>query len=411
MIFTLIFLSHLLHTELVSVYVVHRHGDRYPLMQIEGVPDSKLLGQLTERGYQRMENIGTQLRKRYIDTGFLKEKFEYKTFYFYSSPSERVKTSAFSLANGLFPPGTGPVFKDDLPIFPNRTQPIPLTSVIDESRDFSVLSVINCPRSIDIVQKYQKGSSLRKYYQSKHRTLGRLKDQTRHQEVSGYDYAYLTDALLILDRENLTKPASVTGSDLKEYKSIYDHLSLEYHRVDNPAFCNATTGLFMRRILLDINSTMHSGSPKYKFSLFAGHDVTINSIFGCIGLPRTQNPPPGSYVIIELHRENEKYYLEFSSDLDPSIDGPANITSFTPYSCPASPKKCEVASFWTPWKHIMAKTENQWFYDECGFDTKTYHLTYLIAATLLAVLFVAIMIWIIVMISRLVKVSSTPHVV
>ncbi|KAK2946441.1 putative RNA recognition domain containing protein [Blattamonas nauphoetae] len=389
----LLFLLSVVHqavAELKSVVILHRHGDRFPISQLKKAEPCSSLGQLTNKGFNRLNHIGQQLRTRYTDSGLIKEQFEYKTFYFYSTAKERVKSSVFSLANGLFPPGTGPKYEGNA-IFPDQTQPIPLTSVLDD-KEYFLTAGYYCPSALGPIEKYQKGPELKKYFKQNQATLDRLFNQTGN-TGTGWEVADIIDSLLTLKNEGMKLPEGVTDDDMTKYEKIYHHLSMTYSRTDDLGFCNATTGLFMKKIL----SEMSEETMKYKFSVYGGHDFTINSVIGCLNKQNTIVPSWAALVIIELHEDEKGRFLRFYRDYEPSLTEPLALTEFHPRQCPD--ERCALDSFKKPWATVLNGTVNDYFYKQCGYSTIYHNTAFLIAVIATGLLAVAFVILVVIQVS------------
>ena len=138
----LILISHSLIADdkLVFVVDVIRHGDRTPTRTLDVVPYvwQEGLGQLTATGMQQSYQLGSKLRKRYIDEhGLLPNQYQPETLYIRSTDYDRTLMSAQSLLLGLYPLGTGPMLPHTNELaLPSGFQPIPIHS---QSREEDVL--------------------------------------------------------------------------------------------------------------------------------------------------------------------------------------------------------------------------------------------------------------------------------
>ena len=92
--------------DLISLVIIHRHGDRTPYSFYTNDPyqDPKYwpvgVGQLTSQGKQRMYDFGRKLRTRYH--AYLSQNP--REAHIQSSSKDRCIESAFYLASGLYPP-------------------------------------------------------------------------------------------------------------------------------------------------------------------------------------------------------------------------------------------------------------------------------------------------------------------
>ncbi|CAJ0605961.1 unnamed protein product [Cylicocyclus nassatus] len=96
--------------KLQLVQVIWRHGDRTPTLTHRTDPikedDWKLggegWGQLTPTGMKQHFNFGKQLRKRYVDSGFLSERYNAKEIYIRATDYNRTVISAMSNLLGMY---------------------------------------------------------------------------------------------------------------------------------------------------------------------------------------------------------------------------------------------------------------------------------------------------------------------
>ncbi|OTF69906.1 hypothetical protein BLA29_007629 [Euroglyphus maynei] len=101
------------HDELKLVFLFHRHGERTPYLLYPNDPYKKIItetvgiGQLIEKGKQRLYRLGEYLSQRYYndngDRFSIKQKSPRKV-YARSSGSERCLQSITLLLAGMFPP-------------------------------------------------------------------------------------------------------------------------------------------------------------------------------------------------------------------------------------------------------------------------------------------------------------------
>ncbi|KAK2958306.1 hypothetical protein BLNAU_6793 [Blattamonas nauphoetae] len=104
---------------LLSVHLIHRHGNRYPLQYLESFPSVVPSGQLSSNGQVLMKHIGQTVFKRYCGS-LLPPTYSPGLFNFRSTQSERTRESLCYFQQGFFehyrtslPPGEE-ISKDDL---------------------------------------------------------------------------------------------------------------------------------------------------------------------------------------------------------------------------------------------------------------------------------------------------------
>ena len=133
-------------SELILVQSLTRHGNRAPnptittscpklyptradIVRTFGAEPAGL----TNMGMNQMRNVGSLLRRRYIDGGFAPAAYNphQKAYYFQARGQPRHQQSCAAMGQGLFPIGTGPV------TYPDRLQPIAISSW-DTGTDFTL---------------------------------------------------------------------------------------------------------------------------------------------------------------------------------------------------------------------------------------------------------------------------------
>lgn len=121
--------------------VVHRHGDRSPIVYLPNNPNNAhwhglATGQLTAEGMSELHGVGSALRARYVDElGLLGTNYTRDQVYIRSTAYDRTLESSYSLQFGMWPPGTGPRKDDGSPGLTNATvQAVPILSV-DKAKD------------------------------------------------------------------------------------------------------------------------------------------------------------------------------------------------------------------------------------------------------------------------------------
>ena len=116
--------------KLIFALDVVRHGDRTAIHDIPSLPYKwkEGRGQLTAKGMQQHFELGSKLRKRYIEElKLLGEVYHPKSVYVRSTDTDRTLMSAQSLLYGLYPLGSGPKVKNQaIEALPGAFQPIPI---------------------------------------------------------------------------------------------------------------------------------------------------------------------------------------------------------------------------------------------------------------------------------------------
>ena len=98
-----------MHSKLMQVVSLFRHGARYQLASLYDPGDLAWWGELTAVGMRQHQTLGQLLRREYIDSlDFLSGQYNRKQVEAYSTITDRTVQSAMCQLEGLYPLGTGP---------------------------------------------------------------------------------------------------------------------------------------------------------------------------------------------------------------------------------------------------------------------------------------------------------------
>ncbi|KAK2964169.1 putative histidine phosphatase family protein [Blattamonas nauphoetae] len=386
---TLLHLFAFVCPEIVTAFIIQRHGDRMPYHQIQSLPPFENIGQLVQKGANRLEHLGKQIKERYNETLLSDLEYEDQEYAFYATYSERAKMSAQAFARGLFPPGTGPVDPETgEPIFNQLQQLVPIDSCLGD-KEYMLLGATACPKGMRIINTRQNNHANRLIYKPNKDLISKLATQTKN-SVNGLEILDVIDSLLSLHALGLDLPQGMTENDLEKYKKLFDETFLYYFPTSDPDLCNASLGMFANYLYTSLDK---KPSQRLKLHYFNGHDYSLVPMLGCLGVNLTENVGYASMVVIEIHKRTngptdvDGLDLEFYHALHPSDTEPLKLERFYPKQCPA--EICNMRSFIVNFPHARDSSPSEWFYSKCGFVTPLNNVWFLVgtilAASLLAV--------------------------
>ncbi|KAH7820509.1 putative acid phosphatase [Monocercomonoides exilis] len=415
------------NAKLAAVWLLERHGDRTPMIQLPDVEPLTNFGELTEIGMKQLQKIGDFVRTEYIKQNEWPLEYSPKKYYFYATYMDRAKISQLSFAHGLFTNSSGPKEENGTYIFDDGLQPIPIHSVL-EHNEYLLLAGLKCRRALDEIYKIQESSILENFMKKNKETIEKLFKLTGL-KAEGYQIAELVDAVRYQRFHNLPLPKGMTEDDLREFTSLYNGLTSLYTPIGNRNYCEASSGYFMAKLIKEMKEVISSESRNppdshMLLSHFACHDSSLRFLIGCLGLEMAQNPSYGAIAAFELHINNEREQVhhrdsaderergrdrerererdiynprenssvsksaasnvfvrirtDFNIDNDPKR---LNLTSFVPNHCPSNEEFCPFETFISPWKDLLNQPDDShWFNEVCGMNVSGNN-TPLIAAT------------------------------
>ncbi|KAH7829649.1 putative acid phosphatase [Monocercomonoides exilis] len=330
-------------TKLVSVQVIHRHGDRSPL---ENFPDFKqwpLTGQLTPTGMKQLFELGTLLKQEYVDKQhFLKENYDYNDVYIRSTNRDRTLMSAESLLMGLFPnskanggSNISNEFQTDLP---KDFNVVPI-STTDVNSEYLVRGYEACPYSKERFEEFLKtkeAEELMNKYKKEIDEVSKLMNTT----LDLRNYEKVLDAIYV---ESLYNPDHINkrlvelrNALLPFQKEAYKH----FYLTDDTDWKIASAGMLLEEMFstnpmadmqiqkqhshedqrqmlsFDSASPNLASSPKSGklFREYSAHDSTLKCLLGVLGLDDSVLPYYSAVLIVELHKKDDAY----SADSEPA---------------------------------------------------------------------------------------------
>jgi hypothetical protein len=346
-------------SEIIQVFIISRHCDRTPVSDIQ-LPLNPVnwkemfgldVGQLTGLGVYQCSEIGRALKDRYLNPNStyyisgITQDYDSDFFQFYSTSSDRTIISLNSIAQGLFPSGTG--MNNDITGQPALLDQITLIPVhISGASDDVVLKEMDLCPTIDSNVKDFYNSDEYSQMQSKYKPfINHVANVTGYAIPTLADYPKVYDVLFALKSHNLLHLEPILD-DWNSIKSLGD--LLQYSRYNRKILSRMGAGVLIDTIVDQMTKTISSNFTKPKYMHYSAHDTTLQSIIAALNLdskyPVLRDIPPyGSQLVIELHKDHDEYFVQLIIRL-----GNEYNTEFTTYKLP---KPCNKTM--CPWKQFL----------------------------------------------------------
>lgn len=315
--------------KLLFVAELCRHGDRAPIAEFpsDALPASKWpegVGQLTAIGQRAHFEIGTRLRARYVDTGFLSSSYSVDEVHVRSTDVDRTLVSAISQMTGLYPPGTAPNFdvrvkfgKDPLHEneggLPHLFQPIPVHTVREEK---ILIPGANCPRHKQIMaERYNSDEFMRKTAEEADflKVAARVAQLPNESNFSLFDLEQLSDTWTCFASHSVPLPKDATPDIVSHARNLSDWLldfgnrGLQVHRLRAGLILNTVREYMVMAVSFDRRGWL---GPEFKnqmkkFVLLSAHDTTVAATLAALRVNEGGYPPYNSTVIWQLYKKQD----------------------------------------------------------------------------------------------------------
>ncbi|XP_054166616.1 prostatic acid phosphatase-like, partial [Oppia nitens] len=307
---------------LISLQIIHRHGDRTPIAFYRNDPyksDQWVdgLGELTPRGKQRMFTFGQQLRQRYGN--YLGDSP--KNAYIRSSASDRCIESASALIAGLYPPKGRWVWSliDELA---KIWQPIAIQTV-DKSKDGLLVPNCDCPAADKAYEEIMKSKDVTEFMEKNKNFIQKINDKTGENYTTLRQMDYLYDSINHEINFDVPKPVpkwiKELGNDtldrLKEFESMafkYDWSSKKVQRLRG--------GLMFKELTTNMDTAIKTPDTSKKVYVYSTHDTILVTLLQALNLYSGDPPSYGSALVFELHRVDGQHWVHlFYANVTPVL--------------------------------------------------------------------------------------------
>ncbi|KAL1465232.1 hypothetical protein WDU94_004819 [Cyamophila willieti] len=339
-------LFHLTQGKLVFVSVLFRHGDRTPIKHYPTDPYKNASywpvgpGQLTNVGKMQHYELGQWFRARYQT--FLGDTYSNEKVYVMSTDVDRTLMSADAMLAGLFPPFGGQVWDPQI-----KWQPIPVHTT-PEKLDKVLAMKKPCPQYDIEKNKYMASPEVQQFV-AKYRPLFDYVSQHAGQPVeTPTDLEYIHNTLFIEETNNLTLPEWTQPIYPEPMRTV---ASFSFGMpASTPALKRLKGGPLLDDIVRHMVAKSKDKLKKKKLWVYSAHDTTVSNLLNTLNVFDLQCPPYASTVMIELHEDQDEYYVNV-----------VYKNSSTPYqlSIPGCNFDCRLDQFVSLTKPVTV-SETQW---------------------------------------------------
>jgi len=296
--------------DLVMVALLHRHGDRAPLVQTPVVTPSDYekqwplgSGELTALGANQIYALGQKFHQKYVSGGFLPARYHPHFYAGRSSDFHRTLQSASSFLYAVYPPEANSSY--DLP---GGFQPVPVSTV---PKDEDKLLVIDWSRTCLAYTQHWEKVSASADYKSKQADSDKL--FTMLKGIMGFQVTMdnaisVWDTLVCYNAHNYTSFKNVTDGMMAELTDVAEWVSA--HQL-----VNKTVRLQISTWMTSLSQYLSSaanGTSTIKFAHFSGHDSTVMPALIALQLWDGKMMPYAAHIAVELHRtsDGKNYFVK-----------------------------------------------------------------------------------------------------
>ncbi len=244
------------------------------------------MGQLTDRGAQEHQELGTNLRSLYVKSlGFLPSRADWNDMHLRSTDFQRTLLSAFNLLQGLYP-------ADEKPLALN-------IDTADQASDNAWPNTISCPALQQVFTKVQQSATYNDYYSNTLLPLAKKWGAAWNMTLAVTDMQNLNDIMRARYCHNYPLFPNVTLADARV---LFEGVRVLDNMVTAPfAARKFGSGSF----LADLYEAMTV--RRERFSLFSAHDDTCRSLLFSLVLgetPFTAWPGYASHIALEVWHDS-----------------------------------------------------------------------------------------------------------
>eukprot|EP01094_Clydonella_sp_ATCC50884_P003924 TRINITY_DN1302_c0_g1_i1.p1 TRINITY_DN1302_c0_g1~~TRINITY_DN1302_c0_g1_i1.p1 ORF type:complete len:480 (+),score=148.57 TRINITY_DN1302_c0_g1_i1:136-1575(+) len=299
--------------------VVHRHGDRSPVVYYEDDeprwPDG--MGQLTPKGMHQLYELGQWLRSKYVDElGFLPDTYSHFDMQCRATDTDRTLISSEGLLLGLYPNGPSLLEHPEQEALPCHFQPVPVHTVPTQ-QDYLLRSWYNCEKYQHIYDTQVRGSP---EWAAKEQANAALLSEASHYF---YDEPQTLDSIWsIVDL--MTCEYSHEMEDTRGApRDLYDRLVLLNDWVVQRQFATGEIGrLIGGHLVWRLREDMRLksiGEGVRKLHLYSAHDVTVASLLAALNIPVNKLPGYAASLAFEFYSEGNDYLVRALFNREPIL--------------------------------------------------------------------------------------------
>lgn len=292
--------------ELIFALDVIRHGDRTSLRELPSMPHQweEGHGQLTAKGMRQTYELGTKLRKKYIEeTKLLSEFYQAHSLYVRSTDLDRTLMSAQSVLFGLYPLGTGPKLlkHEATDALPAAYQPIPIHTMHQSDKDVLLVDT-HLPL---FSQNFEQHVKTAPEWVQKHNQL--KPNYARWSKATGVNITELRqlvslgNILYVYQENGIALPDALSKEDIAQ---IVDAGHWAFCYMFKPKPVGKAMGSPLLEHILD-NLSKASAQNQLKLMLLSGHDSSLLALLSALEVPLDEPPPYASHVNFSVYQSKD----------------------------------------------------------------------------------------------------------
>ncbi|KAH7640995.1 hypothetical protein HUG17_8464 [Dermatophagoides farinae] len=363
--------------KLKLVFLFHRHGERTPYMLYPNDPykrnitETVGIGQLINKGKQRLYRLGEYLSKRYYNKcgdRFPIEQKSPRKVYVRSSGSERCLQSVSLLLAGMFPPEGEWKWNQNLG---SLWQPFAIQTVPFD-HDTLLNPDYKCPVAehvLDQIYHSEEAQNIQRKYQN---LLHKVANWTGYkpEEMNIVNASYIYDVLLSEHNFGLPYPEWLDNNIWNDLKNINNEVFRfnSSNRKIQRFRCGSMFGEIYRQLKAHFGNDSQSNDNHHQIYIYSTHDEWLAQFLSSMQVYNGIPPFFGSTIMLEVYQEpqnnGEPYFKGFY--LNSTETGHAYPLQF-----PSCNEPCTLTKFHESIKDLMIE-DPKILEHECYVDIQKY---------------------------------------
>nr|XP_027198212.1 prostatic acid phosphatase-like [Dermatophagoides pteronyssinus] len=364
------------NNNLLLVQFVFRHGDRSPIRLYHNDPYKRNdfkegLGELTNRGKQRMFQLGKNLRNQYQ---MYLDSMPIRNVHARSSSRKRCQESCALLLAGMFPP------RNDQEIWTNDDnigkiwQPIVINTV-ESKRDWLLFPEAECYEARQEETKIDESPRIKQFLTENQQFIQKLEQYTGTNFSHWLEIGYLYDTLTVEQEyfgSKYIKPNWIDqmGNDTIEKLKEFHDLEFSVYG-QSKSYLKLRIGSLIKELIENINKTLNSKNSDHwnkHIYLYSTHDTLLGYLLSAIESNIGQ-PTYASGLAFELITNDQNqpfirmYYLNGTDNFSKNLLG-NNSNSNRYYS------KCDQNCLYNDFIQMFSELIPKNIEQECSIDSK-----------------------------------------
>ncbi|GMT32912.1 hypothetical protein PFISCL1PPCAC_24209, partial [Pristionchus fissidentatus] len=343
--------------KLVFVQALWRHGDRIPKETYPSDPYQRDFwgmpwGELTQDGLKHLFVQGQNLKKMYVDTGFLNGSYDSEEINLQSADASRCVQSVISMMAGFY--SDSPLSMPSVPGWPSGWYPVPVhTTPKKEDREMEIY----CPAA-DEMQKTRELTPLFQDFLASNWNLYALLSQYGGQGPVDITYQVLKDWATTVrvekEEHNLTLPSWITDDVYNQLISAYlgGHDFLDglagFGVGQDDKLIKFKGGFLLHDWRSNLKDATESKKGMVKYHGYSAHDHTVTALLHTLGAKQAvmgvDIAQYAATIICELWLKDGEWAVRFLY-IDNCTSSPRVITQLLD-PCPNDSDFCPFQQFY-----------------------------------------------------------------